>query len=253
MMAEVARGRLLGLAVIALLAALAGYALQRHVARDRLRAIVQEQCLPDWRARHDPAPCASVTLLTSGENAQGYAVLHDRKGGAHFLLIPIRTTGGIESPEAQDPAAPNYFAAAWQARTVLSTVTGALPPRSAVGLAVNPRRARSQDQLHIHMGCLKPQVAAALQQARLPPDPRWTPLQLQGYSYRALRLTGEELAANPVALLAADVPGAHAALEEYTLLIAGAQFPEGPGFVLLAADRAPGAELLLDASCALAR
>jgi CDP-diacylglycerol pyrophosphatase len=254
-MAEGIGGRLLTLTALVLLGAvLAGYALQRHAARDRLRSIVQEQCVPDWRTRHDPAPCSSVTLLTAGADAQGYAVLHDRKGGAHFLLIPTRTVGGIESPAVQDPGTPNYFAAAWQARTVLATVTGVLPPRSAIALAVNQRRARSQDQLHIHMSCLKPEIAHALQQAHLSAGSTWTPLQLQGYSYRALRLMGEELApTNPVTLLAAGLPGARAALADYTLLLAGADFSEGPGFVLLAADRAPGAELLLDASCALAR
>ncbi|MBS0578573.1 MAG: CDP-diacylglycerol diphosphatase [Proteobacteria bacterium] len=78
-------------------------------ARDRLRAIVQGQCVPHWLATRSPAPCARV----GGEDpAPSYAVLHDRKGGAHFLLIPTRTLLGMESPEARDGQAVNYFAAA---------------------------------------------------------------------------------------------------------------------------------------------
>jgi len=41
-------------------------------------------------------------------------VLADRKGGAHYLLIPTQTMAGIESGELLDPEAPNYFAEAWQ-------------------------------------------------------------------------------------------------------------------------------------------
>ena len=42
-------------------------------------------------------------------------------------------------------------------------------------------------------------------------------------------------------------------MEDFTLLLSGMDFAEGPGFVLLAADAAPGAELTLDPTCALAR
>jgi len=41
-------------------------------------------------------------------------------------------------------------------------------------------------------------------------------------------------------------------MEGFTLLLSGMDFAEGPGFVLLAADAAPGAERMLDRSCALA-
>ena len=37
-------------------------------------------------------------------------------------------------------------------------------------------------------------------------------------------------------------------MEGFTLLLSGMDFAEGPGFVLLAADAAPGAERMLDPS-----
>ena len=248
--------RVLGFLVgaITLTIALVALGLHRHAQRDRLRVIVQQQCLPAWLTRHQPAPCSSVTLLGSGPDAQGYAVLHDRKGGAHFLLIPTRTVGGIESPEARSSDAPNYFDEAWKARAVLATATGLPLPRTAVALAVNQLHARSQDQLHIHISCLRPSAFEALRSEAVHIGPQWTPIELGGHSYLGMRVMGEQLApANPINLLAEGIPGAKSQLSDYTLLVAGEAFPEGAGFVLLAARGVPGAELLLDASCAVAR
>jgi hypothetical protein len=59
-------------------------------------------------------------------------------------------------------------------------------------------------------------------------------------------------AANPLELLADRLPGARESMEHYTLLLAGMDFRQGPGFVLLAGRSLPGSELLLDSGCALA-
>ena len=220
--------------------------------RDRLRFIVQEQCLPHWRAAHDPAPCASVDADGRGAEPRGYAVLADRKGGVHFLLIPTQTIRGVESPEAGGPEALNYFDAAWQAREVLAAAFGRPLPRAAVGLAVNSIGSRSQDQLHIHMSCVRTEVAQALRAAAGRIGPEWSALDIEGYRYQVLRIMGERPAsANPFAI-AAGLPGAAGAMEQFTLLLAGMDFEAGPGFVLLAGRGVPGAELMLDARCALA-
>lgn len=222
--------------------------------RDQLRVIVQQQCLPHWTLAHDPAPCISVRTLDDGAVPEGFAVLADRKGGAHFLLIPTRTITGIESPEARGARALNLFAAAWEARYVLVAAVGHPVPRTAVGMAVNPHRARSQDQLHIHLSCLSRPVRDALQSQGWRISRNWSSISVAGARYEALRIMGSELeAANPFQLLAAWLPDAARAMDEYTLLVAGMQFGDGPGFAVLAGRDVPGAELLLDASCALAQ
>jgi CDP-diacylglycerol pyrophosphatase len=243
------------LALLALSAALAASADPEPApgARDRLRLIVQEECLPHWRAARDPAPCASVDADGRGAAPRGYAVLADRKGGAHFLLIPTETIRGVESPEARAPGALNYFDAAWQSRAVLDTAVGHPLPRAAVGLAVNHIRSRSQDQLHIHMSCVRADVARALRAAAARLGADWSPLDVEGYRYQALRIMGERPApANPFGLVADKLPGASQSVEQFTLLLAGMDFNEGPGFVLLAGSAVPGAELMLDAQCELA-
>jgi CDP-diacylglycerol pyrophosphatase len=222
--------------------------------RDRLRFIAQEECIPHWRAAHDPGPCVSVTLVGKGAAADGFVVLADRKGGAHFLLIPTRTISGIESPEARAHGSLNYFASAWRARGVLSSVVGHSLPRNAVGMAVNQVRSRSQDQLHIHISCLRNSVYDTLRSQASQIGTRWSPISVGGFEYQATRVMGRELGTrNPFELLAERLPGAKGTMGEFTLLVAGMEFKEGPGFVLLAGSAVPGAELLLDSGCEVAR
>jgi CDP-diacylglycerol pyrophosphatase len=220
--------------------------------RDALRRIVQDQCLAHWSQRHDPAPCERLVFPGPAEQGQGYALLADRKGGAHFLLIPTRAISGIESAELIEPGAPNYFAAAWQARDLLAAAAGREPPRNAVGLAVNPAHARTQDQLHIHIECLRPDVIEALQIAAARITNTWSAVEIGGTGYNALRIEAEDLhGANPFELLAGRMPGAGQSMGDYTLVVAGMQFENGPGFIVLAATGRAG-ELLLDSSCAAA-
>jgi CDP-diacylglycerol pyrophosphatase len=219
--------------------------------RHALQEIVQEHCVVDWISRHDPAPCVQVVLPDQGHGDSGYAVLADRKGGAHFLLIPTRSIPGIESPVLSEPRAPNYFAFAWDARSRLADVVGHAVPRGDVGLAVNPTNSRSQDQLHIHVECLAPPVVRAIDEASDRLGAGWTDLRIGGARFEARRLMGDSLERNPFEILAHDIPDNGHTPADYGLLVAGKQFHEGPGFVVLAGtERA--AELLLDSSCAAA-
>jgi CDP-diacylglycerol pyrophosphatase len=216
---------------------------------DELRAIVQEQCLPHWLETHDPAPCERVGAPDGAPVNPAYALLHDRKGGAHFLLIPTRTVRGIDEREVIGAEAPNYFAAAWLARDVLASAVGRQIPRAAVGMAINPLRSRSQDQLHIHIECLRAGIYQGLRQAADELRTTWSQVRIDGADYQVLRVRGAELGANPFALVAAGVPGA---MNHYSLLVAGMEFRDGPGFaVLVQTDGVPAGELLLDSSCAV--
>ena len=223
-------------------------------SRDQLRFIVQQFCVTHWRLMHDPAPCMRLTVNGDGTDAQGFALLADRKGGAHLLLIPVATISGIESGAVRAHDAFNFFEAAWQARDALADVLGHSVPRAAIGMAVNPIRSRSQDQLHIHIACLSPSVYRALQDraAKLPAD--WSTIRIGFASYEALRIMGSTLGKhNPFELLAMHVPGSNdQIMGRYTLLVAGMNFKEGPGFVLLAGDtHVLPAERLLDGHCSV--
>lgn len=242
----------------ALAALFTALALPAHAADpDALWDIVGGQCVPNQQARQDPSPCLSVDL------ADGFAVLKDQTGASQVLVIPTTRVSGIEAPALLDPAAPNYWAAAWKARRDVEALAHREIPREDLALAVNSIYGRSQDQLHIHVDCIRPDVRNALNAALDRIGPKWGPLDvsLAGHRYRAMRIDGEELgAANPFKLLADGDARARADMAVETLVLAGAVFADGsPGFVLLS-DRAdpstrdPAAgEMLLDHGCQVLR
>ena len=238
---------------IGMLALVASASAARAANPDALWNIVNGKCVPDQQAHGDPKPCVSVDL------AGGSAVLKDIEGVAQLLLIPTAKLGGMESPEILAPNAPNYFAAAWAARSTMDTLLGHKLLDQDVSLAINSQMARSQNQFHIHVDCLSPAVIAALHEHAAAVTDTWAPfpVKLAGHTYLARRLDEAALPTNnPLRLLADGVPGAAADMARQTLVLAG--LGEGRGLILLtdhvtllSADFAHGEELQ-DHSCAIA-
>jgi CDP-diacylglycerol pyrophosphatase len=252
--------RLRGIAALVGLLVLAGAATLGVRAADRLKiwSIVHDKCVPDQKANGAPAPCAEVEI-GDGED-DGVAILKDLRGVAQHLAIPTRRVAGIESPEILGPSAPNYWRAAWAARSFLNERLHRELPRDAVGLAVNAATRRSQDQLHIHIDCVSPDVRKALSAyaGELAADWHVLPFTLAGRRYWARRLDSADLSdAAPFRLLADGIAGARSDMAHETLVVLGATFaPSTPGFVLLAdhADLDGGhGEDLLDSDCKVAR
>jgi CDP-diacylglycerol pyrophosphatase len=244
------------LALCALLA-LAGGA---RADPDALWKITDQKCVPNEREYGQPSPCALVNLEGGAE--KGYVILKDLIGDTQYLLIPTAKITGIESPELLAPGAPNYFADAWRERHFTEDAAKHALPRSALSLAVNSVSARSQNQLHIHIDCIRPDVRDALERQQASIGDAWAPFPepLAGQHYRAMRVWGEALGPDPFRLLADGVPDAREAMGKQTLVVVGAVLAEGkPGFVILddeadptTGDRAAG-EDLQDHSCALAK
>jgi len=221
---------------------------------DALWQIVHDRCVPDQQANGAPAPCVLVDL------AGGYVVLKDRDGATQFLLIPTAKVTGIEDPAILVPSAPNYFAAAWQSHDMVSQRAQQVLPRDDIGLAISSVYGRSQNQLHIHIDCLRPDVAAAVRAHAAAVSTAWAPfpVKLLDHPYLARRVASGDLSdANPFTLLADGVPGARGDMGHWTIVAAPATVDGAPGFVLLAdhldeaiMDRASGEELQ-DHACAI--
>lgn len=206
----------------------------------------------NWLEKKNPAPCLRLLLPDSKSANSGYALLADRKGGAHFLLIPTQTVVGIESSELLDPDAPNYFALAWHARDLVTEFVGKPVARTSVGMAINTPRARGQDQFHIHIECVRQDVADTLRASAEQIGDVWSPLTVAGSTYQAMRVMGLGLdGTNPFELLAKLSPEARHHMGDYTLIVAGMQYQNGAGFAILAGT-GPTGELLLDGTCAVA-
>jgi CDP-diacylglycerol pyrophosphatase len=248
----------LPIAVLAIVLAGSSAAAARRADSNALWLVVGGICVLNETVLHNPAPCAAVDL-SDGE-ANGWAVLKDLVGKTQYLLIPTRRLSGIDDPLVVTGILPNYWRAAWAARGFVAERAKKELPREAIGMAINAANARTQDQLHIHVDCVRPDVRDAL--SRLGPKitRRWAdlPVRLAGDAYRARRLDGPEPEPDPFMLLAEDARASGAPMREATLAVIGAKWGDGrEGFILLA-DRSatPGrahSEDLLDHSCALAR
>ena len=224
---------------------------------DALAGIIDGRCVPDQQQHASPAPCEAVDI--GGGVAVGTAVLKDIVGRAQYLLLATGPVSGIEDPAVLASDAPNYFAAAWDARGAMQARLPQPVPRDAISLAVNSPTGRTQNRLHIHVDCLRSDVRAVLDAAAPAIGADWAPLAvpLAGRDYRARKLAGETLTANPFRLLLASEPGGAGAMGTHTLAIVGATFADGPGFILLdhtahlPFDRG-SAEELQDHACAVA-
>ena len=163
-----ARRWLIGL-VAAALALSAGGAFAIVSDRDGLWKVVGA-CVADQRLTGLPLPCLAVDLA---EGQRGHILLRPPWTN-DLILSPTRRSVGVEDPFLQSPEAPNYFADAWAARSMIATANGRPPARGQIALIVNSRVVRGQDQLHIHLGCLVPSARRALAEAApgLPLD-RW--------------------------------------------------------------------------------
>jgi CDP-diacylglycerol pyrophosphatase len=252
---------LLVLAALVGLAVLLAHIGDAYADPDALWNIVRDKCLPNEREYGQPAPCALVDLDDGAE--RGYVVLKDIVGDTQYLVMPTAKIAGIEDLAVLAPGAANYFADAWNERHFTVEAAKAALPRDAISLAINSVAGRTQNHLHIHVDCVKPEVRDAVGRQLAAIGATWAPLAepLAGHPYRAMRVAGDGLdGANPFILLAEGVPGARAAMGSHTLVVLGASFAgNAPGFVILddqvdaaTADRGSGEELQ-DHSCALAR
>lgn len=199
-------------------------------------------------------PCLDVDL--GARDRPGSAVLRAPGEPTHVVVMPTDTVPGLEASVLRGPRGSAYWKSALAARPFVSdALKGRLPPDD-VGLAVNSARGRSQDQLHIHLDCLRPSVLAAVKAHGRGVRTTWTPfpVALAGDRYFAMRVPAADVERfNPFAALR-TLPGRRPDLREtsFAALATPPGDPE-PGFILLA-YRAPGAsaEDVMDHTCAAA-
>lgn len=202
--------------------------------------IVREQCVPHQARFGTASPCAAVN------EAEGYAVLKDRNGASQFLLIATARVSGLEDSAALSPDAPNYWLRAWDATRFVQALLGRALPRESLSLALNSARRRSQDQLHIHVDCVKAEVRDALRAHGDEIGAEWAPVPvpLAGHAYRAMRVGSLDGRGGSPFQLVARLPEARADLSAESLVVVGAVLDNGePGFCLLETHEGHGEDL----------
>jgi CDP-diacylglycerol pyrophosphatase len=242
-----------GVAIALVVGLVAVAAVLRHaVDPDALWKIVHNRCVPDQAGRSDPAPCVLVDLT------KRWAVFKDAVGDTQFLLLATDPVTGVEDPLVLAPQAPNYWGAAWDARRFVAQRARRSLTNDQVALAINSRAARSQNQLHIHVDCVRSDVHDALHLMQSQFTTTWIRTRIGREEYKIRRIGLQDLHDKNLFSLVAEqlAPGQGMDLE--TIVLIGATSHDEDGFDLLVGragvdgNRGSG-EILQDHSCAIAR
>ena len=214
---------------------------------------VVRACVADFKLTGAPLPCLEVDL--SGGEERGHVVLRPPRLN-DLIVTPTRKVVGIEDPLLRSAEAPNYFNAAWRARSFLSGADGRAREHDEVALVVNSAAVRTQDQLHIHVGCLKTPARRMLA-AAAPKVPigKWVQIGavVPHTVFWGMRITGTDLSdIEPFRLAAAALAGEVIPPRNLTIAAAGVRVEGEDQFLILASyAEAAGAasSALLDGTC----
>jgi CDP-diacylglycerol pyrophosphatase len=199
--------------------------------------IVVSACHTNSTITSSPAPCLAVETKKDAEG--GYAVLREPGERQRTILTALSEITGIEDPRLLKAPAPNFFADAWRERYwLLSKGNSDDDPPNGFALGINSPLVRSQDRLHIHIACLRPDIQAALAPRVVAVNPnRFARLnfRLGGRVVSAMRIdAADTLSINPIQILLDKMPGVRAAIGAQTLIAVRETLPNGrPAIVLL--------------------
>lgn len=197
-------------------------------------------------------PCVKV------DRALEYVVLKDRKGDRHYLLLPTRKISGIESEEILAEDTPNYFELAWENRGFLSNDLSSPLTDDQIMLAINSQVGRTQNQLHIHISCVKHKLREMIEKGRSNILQTWQPFPggLEGHEYWARKVTRSQFKdVGAFRLLATGMPISESGMGRFSL----AMLEVGGDIVLLATERdlfdlnLASAEELQDHECTISK
>jgi CDP-diacylglycerol pyrophosphatase len=243
------------------LLALASYLLEPldAVIAKNPRALWQvvEACVLNHNLTGKAFPC--IEVHAERKSIDGFAVLRAPLERAHILVVPTTRIVGVEDSRLMAPAAPNFFEDAWEARRYVFDGAPNTLPRDEVGLAVNSRLGRTQNQLHIHVGCVNMNIRRALKfsSAKMPFNV-WAAFRMNtdAPQWRLMKLRGDNLQTiNVFKLVAGGLAIRPSELDRMMIAVIGASFPDGAkGFFVLgiAAETLSddtSSEALLDNGC----
>ncbi len=205
------------------------------VSSNSLWLVERYVCLPNMRLRANPKPCEAV-------NAQErYAIFSVPKGDTEVLLIPLDKIDGIEDARLLGNKFHNYWNAAWLARSFVQARLGRPIAQEAMGMAVNSQYARTQNQLHIHVDCIKGDVRAALGARKGAITRSWSDFSdaLVGHRYRVIRIDDLKQS-DPFRLAIDDARRSNIDLRRLTIAVVGMRFEDGQqGFAVLSGRADP--------------
>ncbi|NJL08621.1 MAG: CDP-diacylglycerol diphosphatase [Methylacidiphilales bacterium] len=214
--------------------------------RDALWHMVNGICQPMHAKLGVALPCLKV------DSTRGFAVVRAPADETRILIVPTRRIIGVESRILEQDSLPAYWSFAWNERSRVAASAPRPLGWNDIAMVVNSRVSRTQDQLHIHVGCVDARLkrALALNAARLTAE--WSPLDLKPWAARYLvkRVGADGVDGNIFRMVATEVPGAKTRMTRVGIGVVGINGAKGDGgFAVLMNERRGFAEQLLDHRC----
>ncbi|WP_459456010.1 CDP-diacylglycerol diphosphatase [Rhizobium sp. No.120] len=242
------------LAVLSISLIAAVLIMSSFVSRSALGLVVRA-CEINSTLTGSPYPC--LKIVQSQDPLSSYVVLREPADKERTILAPLADVPGIEDPRLLTAGAPNYFEEAWKELSAIDP-RSTKASRQNFALAINAASWRTQDRLHIHMGCETPRFRALLKaHATEIESGRFTDLKTRAGWWATFHPADDLSNLNPLQLVADGVDGARSKMENVVVGVFGAVLPDGQhGFYILArineARKSRGsAEDMIDPKCRL--
>ena len=200
------------------------------------------QCSKDIAAVSD---CRSFTT----NEKQQYIILKDNapQKPQGFLLIPVQPVTGVEDPQISSSPFVDLWSSAW-------LWSEKYPGKSAAitALAVNSALARTQNQLHIHISCVLPDVAKMISKKKISSDashPTSLKLGPSHSTYSIVAVPTLDGANSPFLIARTIAQTTKTEMREQGIAVVRGKKNNG-FYILDTAENRGGAEELLDQTCA---
>jgi CDP-diacylglycerol pyrophosphatase len=200
--------------------------------------------------------CSKNTASVSGcrtfttNEKQEYVILKDNapEKPQAYLLIPVEPVTGVDDDKIFSPPVVDLWSSAW-----LWSEKYPGKPAALTGLAVNSVLARSENQLHIHISCILPDVTKTLWKKRISQDANRPTLLKLGPNhtpYRVVAVPTLDSLNSPFAIARTMAQATKTEMKDHG--IAAVQGKKSRGYYVLdTTEGRGGAEELLDQSCAI--
>jgi CDP-diacylglycerol pyrophosphatase len=213
--------------------------------RQALWSVIRTACVP--------ASYFGLTLPCAKVNRdRGYAVIKSPAPyGLSFIVTPVVPVAGIESLATTTGDTNRLWLAAWEERDLLERAAKHKINWSDVVLAVNSKSTRSQDQLHIHLGCIKSSIRDFLAVEPSSTGENWQSAHPSSInvSFFVKLLPEEDIRRDLFKLVFDELPGGRLFAEKQTIALAGVTRGSWRGFALIVTLDAVSAEEFIARDC----
>src|SRR4051794_11656057 len=177
------------------------------------------------------ARCCAESLSSNPScreyNAErGFVIVKDnaRDKPRAYLIIPVRPVTGIEDPQVLRSPIADLWQYGWEESTRFLQV-----PSRRVALAVNSMAGRTDNQLHIHISCVRPDVEQVLERNRQlsydASQPREVRLRPYNHLYRVVLARDLIRHASPFDVVS-QMPGAIDSMGRQSIAVIASRVPE---------------------------